>query len=873
MECFDGPDHVIIAIHPVQMKNVYIPTIGRNDQPRLNYRWKTLRKDPLSGFRFRMISLLAGIFLLLGLDAGAQNKTIPAGSYLINMGVTPQTKNNALRPYGMIYDLSKNYGVAVNWYINPSKGKDGIDLTHNGTDYKSGVFIILQQYRTPAVNARITYWNGEGVSGNTTVSSFDLPLSDIISLNVAPKWTLDKQNGLIATDFFINAAIPASAYGGADPANWKLPGELNCCDDLFVMPHADPIWSTHSNLLDWNLDCKGGIWAGCHAVSALENMVNPSNRDMQTNFLTVKDPDWKGTSGNYTLSNALILWGDHDDGSTPYSYRLHTDPVAQFIGTLDAATQNGSERIFIPRQGIVADPTTYNANAVSRWNPGAKVIVYDPTQVDVTDPDLVTFKNVASVLIYGYGFDNPDRGLICYEASHDIAKASAPANVAAQRAFFNWGFLASQGGKAPIVDLSAIPLTFNSGQPSNISISISEGTPPFNIAWSSSCGGSFSPNNGDYPSTTFTAPVVNASTPCNITVMVSDLCGRQTNGTQFASIEPCMLTFTNSVTNVACNGESNGQIDMAISGSPGPFTWNWARVSPAGSGSGSGTTISGLSAGTYNVTVTDGEECTGTFSQLITQPPVLTATPAVTSYLCFGETGAINLTVTGGTSPYSYNWSGPNGFSASTKDITGLLAGTYNVTVTDGNSCTATATAAVTGPAAAVSVALDSKQDVSCNGDTDGALNITASGGTPGYTYLWSDGSTSEDRSGLAPGSYTVTVTDANSCTGTLTATILEPAPLVLSVIKTDPTCPPGADPPSLGGNGEIDLTVAGGTAPYTYDWNDLTPPPAEPQDRTGLTEGTYSVTVTDDNGCTASVSVTLTAQNPLPSPPAGINY
>jgi hypothetical protein len=180
--------------------------------------------------------------------------------------------------------------------------------------------------------------------------------------------------------------------------------------------------------------------------------------------------------------------------------------------------------------------------------------------------------------------------------------------------------------------------------------------------------------------------------------------------------------------------------------------------------------------------------------------------------------------------------------------------------------------ATVTGPASAVSVALDSKEDVSCNGDTDGVINITASGGTPGYTYLWSDGPTSQDRSGLAPGTYTVTVTDNNGCTGTLSETINQPAALVLSVTKTNPTCPPGADPPALGGDGAIDLTVSGGTGPYTYDWNDLTPPPAEPQDRTDLAEGTYSVTVTDSNGCTANISATLNAENPLPTPPAGIN-
>jgi hypothetical protein len=202
------------------------------------------------------------------------------------------------------------------------------------------------------------------------------------------------------------------------------------------------------------------------------------------------------------------------------------------------------------------------------------------------------------------------------------------------------------------------------------------------------------------------------------------------------------------------------------------------------------------------------------------------------------------------------------------------------VTVTDANLCTTTSTATVTGPASAVSVVLDSKTEPVCNGDNDGTINITASGGTPGYTYLWSDGSTNEDRSGLSPGTYTVTVTDANGCTATLTETITQPSALTISVVSTGPTCPPGADPP-INSDGSITVTASGGTVAYNVSWTGTSSgDPAGDEILTlggsyiidNLQAGTYTVTVTDANGCSANVNVILNAQNPLPVAPSNIN-
>lgn len=805
-----------------------------------------------------------------------QTVTIPTGSFIVNMGVVPQTVGNGLRPYGMIYELIKDYGVTVYWSIEPSKAKDGIDFSHNGVDYRGGTFIIPAEFRTPAVNARIAHWQGLGVVGATSVSPVTVPYYTAYNLQTVPRWTLDKANGSIAAGYFVNAGIPPSAHGGSSSTNWKNPADLNCCDDLFVMPHADPVWATHQNLLFWNDTCKGGIWAACHAVSALENMVNPSSRSVQSNFLTQKDPAWTGTSGAYTLSNALVLWGSHGNGSPPYTYRLHGDPVAQFMGVLDGATTNGSEQIYLPRQGIVATPTTYSASAVARWNPGANIIVYDPTQLNVTNPNLTDYRNVAAAMVYGRGFDDPNRGLVMYEAGHSHNRATGPENIAAQRAFFNFGFLvANDKGFKP--DISGLPSVITTGVPTVLSYTV---TPPntYTTQWSSGCGGSFSPNNSTSSNpTTFTPPVVTQPTPCNISITISDLCGRQVNVSKVIIIEPCVLTFNNTITPVTCNGQSNGSISMSITGSPGPYSWNWSRVSPAGTGMGTGTSISGLSAGTYNVTVTAPGSCSGTFTAVVAQPNPLTVTPSVTNYACFGGTGTINLTVTGGNPGYTYAWSGSGSGS---NPRTGLLAGSYTVTVTDTKGCTATATATVTGPLTALSLS-STKTNVSCNGGSNGSINLSVSGGTPGYTYAWSGaGSGTNPRTNLAAGTYIVTVTDANGCTTTLTETITQPPILTISLTKNNPTCPPAGNPP-VNADGSIVVTATGGTPQYDVSWSGpLSGNPAGKEITTSggnytisnLVAGTYTVTVTDNNGCTASGSITLNPVNVLPPAPPSIN-
>ena len=784
--------------------------------------------------------------------AQAQTETIPVGSFIVNMGVTPQTAGNSLKPYGMLYDLIKNNRVGFKLIINPTKAKDGIDFSHNGIDYRGGPFIIDAGFRTAEVNARIAYWQSQGVVGATTTAELQLPVY-ITFLNV-PRWTMDKQNGKLAVPYFVNAGIPASAHGGSSQSNWKEPWELDCCDDLFVMPHADPIWSTHQRLLTWNQECRGGIWNACHAGSAIENMVNPSNRSQQTNFLSIKDNAFTGTNGNYANSNSLLLWGDHDDGSPPYTHRLPTDPVAQYIGTTDAAIQNGSEQIFMPRQ---------SPGTTARWNPGAKIISYDPTQEDV--PSLQgDLRNAAALMIYGRGFDDPNRGYVMITAAHSLGKASAPANIAAQRTFFNFSWLVAQD-KAENLSISTPGgdgIAY-SGDGRTYTFTIPGGNiNDYNIAWESTCGGTFSPDAATQ-TLVFTPPASTDVSGCIITVSITDPCGR-TSTTSFRTAIECDYTATPVVTNPLCYGDNNSEINYTLSGESvyGSNDYNWQKEGTALTGSGTGTEIPGLSAGSYNVTVTSFTGCTSTFTSLITAPSEMVITPTVRNYICYGETGIINISMSGGTIPYSYAWND----GAATRNRNGLTAGTYTLTVTDANGCTKTSVSVVTGQTTPFT-ASNTKTDITCYGLTNGTANISVSGGAPTFNYLWSDGITTQNRTGLATGSYVVTVTDAAGCTTTSGLVISQPTLLSVLLQATPPSCPPGATPP-FNADGSITLTVSGGTPTYTYLWNTG----QTTQNRTNLAAGTYTVTVTDSKGCQDIKSATITAISSLPNAPTVIN-
>ena len=206
-----------------------------------------------------------------------------------------------------------------------------------------------------------------------------------------------------------------------------------------------------------------------------------------------------------------------------------------------------------------------------------------------------------------------------------------------------------------------------------------------------------------------------------------------------------------------------------------------------------------------------------------------------------GNNGSIDLTVTGGNEPYGYTWS--NG--GTTEDISGLIAGPYCVTVTDNFGCTANGCETVSEPPPCPTFSFNTIITPATAGSSNGMINLTVIGGIPPYTYSWSNGETTEDINSLSPGTYTVTATDANNCTGTSTFDVPGCAAITFDFGVSLPSTPGTAD-------GSIDVTLAGGTPPFTYSWNNG----ETSEDISAIDTGLYCLTVTDAENCTQTECV-----------------
>jgi gliding motility-associated-like protein len=286
-------------------------------------------------------------------------------------------------------------------------------------------------------------------------------------------------------------------------------------------------------------------------------------------------------------------------------------------------------------------------------------------------------------------------------------------------------------------------------------------------------------------------------------------------------------------TNVSCHGGTDGALSLDVQGGKPPVTYSWW---PGGQTT---SAISGLSAGMYVCTILDSTAFPVHDTFYITEPTVLSVSISHTNTCDHGNNGTATATASGGTPPYTYQWTPSGGNSP---DVTGMAPGTYTCTVTDSNNCVATATVVILDPPTLTATSVQT--DVSCNGGSDGAATVTASGGTPGYHYSWAPvaGNTTT-LTGLSAGSYTCTITDDNTCTHDIVVNINEPvAP------ETNPT---QSNVPCYGEAGGIaSVNVTGGTAPYTYIWS---PTGGAAATASGLVAGNYTCTITDANGCAFS--------------------
>ncbi len=254
---------------------------------------------------------------------------------------------------------------------------------------------------------------------------------------------------------------------------------------------------------------------------------------------------------------------------------------------------------------------------------------------------------------------------------------------------------------------------------------------------------------------------------------------------------------------------------------------------------------------TFNVIVTNSYGCTGTASFTVHELPQLYITPHNGSVYCYGWSGCVSIDVSGGNPPYAYSWLNGN----MTNQNCNVSPGTYTVTVNDANNCSYTSTVTLSQPPQ-LHASITNYTNVKCNGGSDGTATVSASGGTPGYTYHWSDGENTQTATNLSASTYTVTVYDTHNCTTTATVTINQPAPMTINTDVGNVLC-------NGDNSGSIIITsVTNGTPPYLYHWPDGTT--TTTNSIHNLPAGTYQVTVTDANNCSIVVPVIITQPSAL---------
>jgi len=565
-----------------------------------------------------------------------------------------------------------------------------------------------------------------------------------------------------------------------------------------------------------------GLCSGNYAGVVLD-----TNGCFAGDTIIVPEPDvlslTPGSSDASCSNNNGKAWVDVTGGTLPYTY-LWDDSLSQ---TTDTAFNlyAGSYMVIVTDINGCTDSVSVIVN-----NPGASVITIDSvTNISCNggNDGEIYITVSGGTLPYTYLWSNSD-------TIEDIDSLTAGTYIVTVTDNNGCNGVSSISLNQP----DALTLTITSITPSictffqngGACVAVIGGVAPFTIVWNDPFTTVDSCITNVYAS--WYNPVVTDSNGCvdSILVIITNIAG--------PTIDSIVTT------NVTCTGDSNGTATAFVSGGTAPFTYVWQDG--GGDTIGTSNPIFGLSGGTYTFTCIDSNGCIATGALSILEPnPIASAIISSTDVSCFGVCdGSAEIVVGGGVLPYTYLWI--SGDTTSTPDS--LCAGANDVMITDANGCQTANSALINGPDSLFITPVVT--DVSCNGDSTGAIALIVIGGIPSYTYSWVPNiGSSATVTNLTAGTYSVTVTDASGCIATAAATITQPQILALIASSITPsTC--GSD------NGNACVNVIGGVAPYVITWND-------PDTTVGACifneyAGSYNVTVTDANGCTYTMPVNI---------------
>ncbi|WP_196886051.1 gliding motility-associated C-terminal domain-containing protein [Aureivirga sp. CE67] len=501
------------------------------------------------------------LFILFSFEINAQNfpynLTFETGTAVVNLGVEPQTYDNGLKPYGMVYDLVSN-GIPVYWAFSQEKNYGEEDFSIENTSYKGSVFIISKEFidNSTITSTLLNNWESEGVVITYVTGNFEVSVYDKITS--FPKIVLDEENDQVIKQVFIDKAnLPEESYFYN-----ASPEDLNAsCDDVYVLPHADPHkWTLERIGVLKNFVQQGGyLWAGCHSVSALETYTNSLEEnacESDLNFLS------NGGLVPWKKENGCDIQKHNNQNSGDYSYNsdLGGSPFTQLIGTMDGAFSNGSERIYMPKQ--------------AGWRSSTKLFVTDdlhPQVVGGTNFPVLS-PGPASLVVFGRAYGDENAGMVMYEASHKINQGTEEEDVAAARLLGNFILKSGLENQIEITMNSIVPEVVEEGAILNLDANINEiEENNYSFEWTSSCGGDFS--SPFSANTTFEVPFGVES--CLITLKVEDSCGRFNYWTEVIQITPTLsVDFSYEK---KCEDQENEILDLSsqISGGIEPYSFNW----------------------------------------------------------------------------------------------------------------------------------------------------------------------------------------------------------------------------------------------------------------------------------------------------------
>ncbi|AEV34243.1 hypothetical protein Oweho_3292 [Owenweeksia hongkongensis DSM 17368] len=654
--------------------------------------------------------------------------------------------------------------------------------------------------------------------------------------------------GAAPYSFLWNTNASTSALGGLSSGTYILTvtDVFGCVESIahdFLDPDSLTLSLNHIEDPSCHNAFDGAIHVGISGGTAPYNILwNTSNTSSTLNNLpsgnysvTVTDSRGCSLSANYMLANPDSLWlsfktiqtiscnGGIDaavevevnGGSTPYVYSWSNSVQSALNNNLSAGTYSVS--------------VTDSAGCIA----SAQYIVTEPSALSI---------HLDSVEVASCGLPNG-------AASITVTGGTAPYAVVWSNSMMGSSIAGVASGNYTAVVTDAlgcqdslqvfVPSTSNVAlrvdsvfQPScgvpngYVGVSVGGGVAPYSYTWSN--GGSSTSSSG-LSSGTYTI-IVKDSKDCEDSVSVN-LVATTTPSISFQTTK-----------DPTCNG-NNGELSIAILGGQAPYTvlWNTNDTSRA---------LSNLAAGTYGVTVTDGNGCmVASQYTLVTPTPLVLNLDTLAAATCGNQNGMASISVSGGTAPYYVTWSN----SQQGSQISGLAAGTYTAYVTDSIGCIDSISVEVQN-LSGFSASLDTTVLPSCFGGSDGFAKVLPQGGQAPYTFIWSNGSTSDTAMGLAAGNYHVIVQDAIGCGDSINFLLYSPNQLQVAVDTIqNPSC--------FGGNdGILSIDISGGNAPYNILWSTSD----TVSTLNNLGSGSYGVTVTDSRGCSTTASFTLSNPDSL---------